>query len=244
RLVDCDRINAGEPRLSVGAVNVATGNFAYFDNASQTIRPEHIMASGALPPGFPAIEIDGEFYWDGGLVSNTPLRHILETLPRHSMLAFQVDVFCARGSLPGSLDAVSEREKDIRYSSRTRMGVETFRHAHNLRRNISLLLAKLPDSLKDEPEVAFLKRAACQTTMDIVELIYRSDTTLGPSKDYEFSRSTMERRWQQGLSDARVTLASAPWLAPAPAEVAVRTFDVILDKLAKEAGEAGREPVG
>jgi len=242
RLVDFDRINARETRFCVSAVNVSTGNFAHFDNARQAIRPEHVMASGALPPGFPAIDIDGEFYWDGGLVSNTPLRHILETLPRRSTLAFQVDLFSARGSVPKNLDAVSEREKDIRYSSRTRMGVETFRYAHNLRRNISTLLAKLPDSLKDEPEVAFLTREACQTTMDIVELIYRPEATLGPSKDYEFSRATMERRWKQGLSDARATLSSAPWLEPAPPEVAVRTFDISLEKAAEEASKAGLSP--
>ncbi len=246
RLVDFDRINAREMRFSVGAVNVRTGNFAYFDNARQTIRPEHVMASGALPPGFPAIEIDGEFYWDGGLVSNTPLQYILETLPRHSTLAFQVDVFAARGELPSRLDEVSEREKDIRYSSRTRMGVRTFRYAHELRRNISKLLEKLPASLKDEPEVEFLRRAACQTTMDIVELIYRPAACQGPSKDYEFLRATMARRWDQGLSDARAALASAPWLEPAPPEVAVRTFDIpSIDKAtakAKMAGEPGLAP--
>jgi NTE family protein len=239
RLVDFDRINAGNTRLSVGAVNVRTGNFIYFDSACQVIRAEHVMASGALPPGFPAIEIDGESYWDGGLVSNTPLRYILETLPRYSTLAFQVDLFCARGSIPGNLSAVSEREKDIRYSSRTRMGVEMFRYAHNLRRNIGMLLAKLPDSLKDEPEVVFLQRAACQTTMDIVELIYRPETPLGPSKDYEFSRSTMRSRWQQGLDDARVTLASAPWLEQASPEVAVRTFDVASGKTVTSVDEVG-----
>jgi NTE family protein len=242
RLVDFDRINARETRLCVGAVNVRTGNFAHFDNVRQAIRPEHVMASGALPPGFPAIEIDGELYWDGGLVSNTPLRRILETLPRRSTLAFQVDLFSARGAVPKSLDAVSEREKDIRYSSRTRMGVETFRYAHDLRRNIATLLAKLPDSLKNEPEVEFLKRVACQTTMDIVELIYRPEAALGPSKDYEFSRATMERRWQQGLSDARAALASAPWLEPAPPGVAVRTFDLRADKTAKEPREGGSKP--
>jgi NTE family protein len=201
------------------------------------------MASGALPPGFPAIEIDGEFYWDGGLVSNTPLRHILETLPRHNTLAFQVDVFSARGSIPENLDAVSEREKDIRYSSRTRMGVETFRYAHNLRRNISRLLAKLPDSLKNEPEVAFLQRAACQTTMDIVELIYRPTAIQGPSKDYEFSRATMESRWKQGLEDARATIASAPWLERAPADVAVRTFEV-RPRVAADGASPMKEPTG
>jgi NTE family protein len=243
RLVDFDRINARETRFSVGAVNVRTGNFAYFDNARQTIRPEHVMASGALPPGFPAIEIDGEFYWDGGLVSNTPLRYILETLPRHSTLAFQVDVFAAQGEVPSCLDAVSEREKDIRYSSRTRMGVETFRYAHNLRRNIAKLLAKLPDTLKNEPEVEFLNRAACQTTMDIVELIYCPTATQGPSKDYEFLHATMLRRWNQGLSDARASIASAPWLEPAPPEVAVRTFDVVSKERAKATGATRLKPL-
>src|SRR5215831_17374874 len=238
RLVDFDRINARETRFSIGAVNVRTGNFAYFDNAHQTIRPEHVMASGALPPGFPAIEIDGEFYWDGGLVSNTPLRYILERVPRRSTLTFQVDMFAAQGELPSSLDAVSEREKDIRYSSRTRMGVETFRYAHTLRRNIATLLAKLPDTLRNEPEVEFLNRAACQTTMDVVELIYRPTTTQGPSKDYEFLHAAMLRRWSQGLSDANAVLASAPWLEPTPPKVAVRTFDLVSKEIAKT-GEIG-----
>jgi NTE family protein len=123
------------------------------------------------------------------------------------------------------------------------MGVETFRYTHNLRRNISTLLAKLPDALKNEPEVAFLKRAACQTTMDIVELIYRPEASQGPSKDYEFSRATMERRWRQGLNDARATLASAPWLAPAPADVAVRTFDIVSDKAIKAPSRANQKPL-
>jgi NTE family protein len=229
RLVDFDRINAREMRLCVGAVNLRTGNHIYFDSRQQTIRPEHVMASGALPPGFPAIEIDGEYYWEGGLVSNTPLRHILEVMPRYSTLAFQVDLFSSHGGVPQDLNAVFERESDIRFSSRTRMAVEIFRYAHTLRRNIGTLLAKLPDTLKNEDEVAFLERAVCQTTMDIVQLIYRPDATQGASKNFEFSRATMERRWKQGLHDARLALASAPWLVPAPPDVAVRTFDVFAD---------------
>jgi NTE family protein len=122
------------------------------------------------------------------------------------------------------------------------MGVETFRYAHNLRRNISTLLAKLPDALKNEPEVAFLQNAACQTTMDIVELIYRPEDAQGPSKDYEFSRATMELRWKQGLNSARLTLASAPWLVPAPPDVAVRTFDVASDKAVAASDAAGLKP--
>ena len=119
RLVDFDRINSGEMRFSVGAVNVATGNFVYFDNSTHSIRPEHVMASGALPPGFPAVEIEGEHYWDGGLVSNTPLQWVLECVDRQDTLAFQVDVWNARGSVPRTLGEVATRHKEIQYSSRT-----------------------------------------------------------------------------------------------------------------------------
>jgi NTE family protein len=227
RLVDFDRINAREIRFSVGAVNVRTGNFAYFDNREIAIRPEHVMASGALPPGFPAVEIDGEHYWDGGLVSNTPLQYLLEYMPRYSTLAFQVDVFCAQGQALDSLETVMERQKDVQYSSRTRAATDNFRYAHNLRRTISQLLKKLPESLLVEPEVEHLRRAACMTTMDIVELVYRPETPQGLVKDYEFSRKTMEARWAQGLSDARATLEASPWFEPMPSEIAVRTFDVL-----------------
>ncbi|HEV2677609.1 MAG TPA: patatin-like phospholipase family protein [Aliidongia sp.] len=228
RLVDFDRINAGEVRFSVGAVNVRTGNFAYFDNADITIRPEHVMASGALPPGFPPVEIDGEFYWDGGLVSNTPLQYVIDTLPRRSRLTFQVDLFNARGPLPTDLDTVGEREKDIRYSSRTRAGTETARTMHDVRHIINDLLEQLPE-VRQTPEGQILYEFACVTTMDIVELIYRPTHDQGSAKDYEFGHATMLARWAQGLSDAQATLSASPWLAPMPPEVGVRTFDVLGD---------------
>ena len=227
RLVDFDRINARATRFSVGAVNVRTGNFRYFDNAHSRIGAEHVMASGALPPGFPAVEIDGELYWDGGLVSNTPLQYVLEASPRHSTLAFQVDLFPAHGAAPGNLEQVEERRKEIQYSSRTRNGVDTFRNIHTLRRHISKLLKKLPEELLHEPEVEHLRAAACQTTMDVVEVIYRPSAVQGSSKDYEFSRATMTARWHQGLADARAAMAAEPWLIPASEEVGVRTFDVL-----------------
>jgi NTE family protein len=226
RLVDFDRINAREIRFSVGAVNVRTGNFAYFDNEKIVIRPEHVMASGALPPGFPPVEIDGEFYWDGGLVSNTPLQYVLESIPRRSRLTFQVDLFSARGPLPTNLDTVGERDKDIRYSSRTRAGTDMFSTLHNVRHVINDLLEKLPDELRNSPEGKFLYEFGCVTTMDIVELIYRPVQDQGSAKDYEFGRTIMQARWAQGLADARTTLAASPWLAPMPPEVGVRTFDV------------------
>jgi NTE family protein len=229
RLVDFDRINGGDLRLSVGAVNVRTGDFAYFDNTRTTIRAEHVMASAALPPGFPPVEIDGECYWDGGLVSNTPLQYVLESIPRRSRLTFQVDLFNARGTRPANLDEVGEREKDIRYASKTRYITELFRMIHDVRHNYNNLWDRLPDELRNTPEARFLYEFGCVTTMDIVELIYRPSDPQGVAKDYEFSRTTMRTRWEQGVSDARTALCAAPWLAPMPPEVGARTFDVLGD---------------
>ena len=235
RLVDFDRINAREIRFSIGAVNVRTGNFAYFDNAPMTIRPEHLMASGALPPGFPAVEIDGEHYWDGGLVSNTPLQYVIERIPRLGRLIFQVDLFHALGRQPTDLEEVSEREKDIRYSSRTRAVTDMFRAMHDVRHNINSLWDRLPGNLRKTPEGKFLYDFGCVTTMDIVELIYRPTNAQGHAKDYDFSRTTMRMRWAQGLSDAQRTLSASPWLAPMPPEVGARTFDVLKDVLPNRA---------
>jgi NTE family protein len=235
RLVDFDRINAKVMRFSVGAVNVRTGSFAYFDNDSITIRPEHVMASGALPPGFPPVEIDGEQYWDGGLVSNTPLQYVLDYLPRRSRLSFQVDLFHAHGRLPANLEEVNEREKDIRYSGRTRTGTEALRLKHDVRHNINALHEMLPQELKDTPEAKWLYNFGCVTTMDIVQLIYRPREPQGALKDYEFGRATMNARWAQGYSDARTTLLASPWLAPMPKEVGVRVFDVMHEILVKNA---------
>ncbi len=230
RLVDFDRINhAKEMRISVGAVNARTGRFAYFDSAEITIRPEHVMASGSLPPGFPPVEIDGEYYWDGGLVSNTPLQYVLDYSPRRSRLTFQVDVFQARGQLPTNLEEVSEREKDIRFSSRTRITTENFRRKHEVRHAINELMEILPPNIRNSEQANRLYEFGCVTEMDIVQLIYRPHEPQGGCKDYEFSRVTMNSRWEQGLSDARTTLLAAPWLAPIPKDVGVRVFDVMHD---------------
>jgi NTE family protein len=232
RLVDFDRINDRRGmRLSVGAVNVATGFFAYFDSAHVRIRPEHVMASGALPPGFPPIEIDGEGYWDGGLFSNTPLQYMVDYSPRRSRLIFQVDVFQAHGRLPTNLDEVNEREKDIRYSSRTRVVTDTLMERHNVRHVINELHKLLPPEIADTPQAKRLYEHGCVTEMDITQLIYRPNEPQGAAKDFEFSRATMEARWQEGFSNACTTLQKSPWLAPMPKEVGVRVFDVIHDIL-------------
>jgi NTE family protein len=231
-LVDFDRIGRpGEVRLSVGAVQVRTGRFAYFDSDHIRIRPEHIMASGALPPGFPPVEIDGEAYWDGGLVSNTPLAYVLDHLPRRSLLIFQVDLFQAYGIIPTTLAEVTEREKDIRYASRTRVTTEEYAEKHQMRHAINALIDLLPPDLRAAPQVQALEHLGCVTEMDIVQLIYRPFAPQGAAKDYEFSRETMQMRWQQGMADAAETLQAAPWRAPRPREAGVRMFDVIHDRL-------------
>ena len=243
RLVDFDRINhSKEMRFSVGAVNVRTGNFAYFDSEEIVIRSEHVMASAALPPGFPPVEIDGEHYWDGGLVSNTPLQYVLDYYPRRSRLCFQVDLFQGYGQLPKTLEEVSEREKDIRYSSRTRVNTDVFRQKHEVRHAINELHKILPEDIASTEQAKRLYAFGCVTEMDIVQLIYRPFEPQGASKDYEFSRGTMSARWEQGISDASTTLLAAPWLAAKPTEVGVREFDVVHDILVenvKAAAEAG-----
>ena len=230
RLVDFNRINRTDDiRLSVGAVNVRTGRFSYFDSAKMTIRPEHVMASSALPPGFPPVEIDGEHYWDGGLFSNTPLEYVLDYSPRRSRLTFQVDLFHAQGQLPTNLDDVSERDKDIRYSSRTNVCSNALRDRHNVRHAINELYKLLPPELASTEQAKLLYEYGCVTEMDIVRLIYRPVQPQGASKTYDFSRSSMEKRWQQGTFDARTVLHTSPWLAPAPKELGVRVFDVLRD---------------
>jgi NTE family protein len=226
RLIDFDRLNAGETRLSVGAVNVRTGNFVYFDTDTHTIGPEHIMASGALPPGFPAVEIEGEHYWDGGLVSNTPLQWVVETEPRRDTLAFQVDLWSARGELPRDMFEVMTREKEIRYSSRTRAGTDQFKHVQKLRRAAAGLLEKLPEEFRNSPDAKMLSTAADRKSYNIIHLIYRAKDYEGHSKDYEFSRLSMEEHWRAGYHDARRTLRHPEVLRQPDNHEGVFTFDL------------------
>jgi NTE family protein len=229
RLVDFDRINAGEMRFSIGAVNVGTGNFVYFDNATHTITPEHVMASCALPPGFPAIEIEGEYYWDGGLISNTPLQWVLESEPRQDTLAFQVDLWNARGAFPRNMAEVTTRQKEIQYSSRTRANSDRFRYGQKIRNALSNLLRKLPDELKDSPELAVLSPVADHKVYNLVQLIYRSKQYEGDSKDYEFSRQSMEDHWRAGYHDTVRTLRHPEVLERPETIEGVFTFDLARD---------------
>ena len=200
-LVDFDRINANEMRFSVGAVNVRTGNFVYFDSSERRIGPEHVMASGALPPAFPAIEIEGEFYWDGGLVSNTPLHWITECGAPPRTLAFQVDLWSARGDFPSNMAQVTTRQKEIQYSSRTRANSDRVKHVTEIKNALANLLDKLPPALRDTPEAKLLAPLAQRKHFNLVQLIYRSRRYEGDSKDYEFSPRSMQEHWDAGFND-------------------------------------------
>jgi len=203
-LVDFDRVNSdhANPRLSLGAVNVRSGNLIYFDSSKLVIKPEHVMASGALPPGFPAIEIEGEHYWDGGLVSNTPLQWVAMTQQPPDSLVFQVDLWWARGEFPRNLAEVATRQKEIQYSSRTRAFTDYFKHVIKLRNIVAELLEELPEKIKQSEKVKFLRSNVERHAANIVQLIYRPKGYEGDSKDYEFSRRSMEEHWRAGYYDA------------------------------------------
>jgi NTE family protein len=226
RLVDFERINAGETRFSIGAVNVTTGNFLYFDNTTHTIGAEHVMASGALPPGFPPVEIEGEFYWDGGLVSNTPLQWVLESEPRRDTLAFQVDLWSARGTLPRTMLEVMTRQKEIQYSSRTRNNSDRFKNTQKIRNALASLLQRLPDELRDSPELKLLKPHTQPKVYNLVQLIYRAKHYEGDSKDYEFSRLSMEDHWRAGYHDTVRTLRHSEVLERPSNLEGVMSFDL------------------
>src|SRR5882672_6841052 len=241
RLVDFDRINDCKTRLSVGAVGVMTGNFRYFDNfefkkLGKKIGPEHIMASGALPPGFPSVEIEGEHFWDGGIASNTPLDYVLDESVKSDLLIFQVDLFSARGPLPISLLEATEREKDIRFSSRTRMNTDKNKQIHNARKAVRDLIGNLPEHLQHDPSVEFLREAAKENTVTVVHLIYRSKNYESSSKDYDFSHICMVEHWGAGVRDVHLSMRHKESLERPQSDETMVTYDLAGDS-AKTLGD-------
>ena len=226
KLVDFRRINAGEIRFSVGATHVATGNSVYFDNQRQVIGIEHVLASCALPPGLPPVEIGGELYWDGGIVSNTPLQYVLDDKPRKNTLVMQVDLFSARGAVPRDLAGVMKRHKEIMYSSRTRYNTDSVLDAQHMRQDVERLVAKLPPALQDDADVRRLRKYCSAATVDVVHLIYQGTADEAASTDYEFSRASIEERWGAGLADVRRIHEHRDWLTDSSPELGVRVYDV------------------
>jgi NTE family protein len=226
-LIDFDLINRKAVRLSVGAVDIHTGNSVYFDTQRQQIEAEHIMASAALPPGLPPVVIDGSHYWDGGIVSNSPLWHVLDDSLRLSALIMQVDLFSARGELPMNLDEVLERSKDIQYSSKTRFNTSRVEELEDMRAALGRLLRKLPARLRDDPDYRMLA-PLCEPKRDItiVHLINRRLAHASSAKDYEFSRATVRQLWEGGLEDLRRSCANPSWHRATESVDGVQVFDL------------------
>ncbi len=228
-LVDFNLINERAVRFAVGAVNVETGNFIYFDNNNETIGPEHVMASGALPPTLPMIKIGTDFYWDGGIVSNTPLQHLLDQEDGVNTLVFQVDLFSARGQLPRDMEDVLGRHKDIMYSSRTRYNTDMYSHLMQWKRRTYQALAKIPEERLTEDERILRDRLANLPEFNILHLIYQQKAYEGHAKDYDFSGTSMREHWQSGYEDTKNTLKHHKWLEMPEAGVVVHDVHRLRD---------------
>jgi NTE family protein len=212
KLVDWDLLNDGPVRISVGAVEIESGNFRYFDNRTERLDVRHIMASGALPPGLPPIEIDGKLWWDGGLVSNTPLSHVLATQTA-DLLVFQVDLFSASSPAPKTIMDVMAREKEIRYSSRTRQISDQLIKLRKEREMIRKVLQKLPEELMRDADVQALEAMAREYSVNIVQLIYRANAWERGARDYEFSARSMLEHWTAGRLAVAETMTRTELLA-------------------------------
>ncbi|MGF6308716.1 NTE family protein [Bradyrhizobium sp. i1.8.4] len=211
-LVDFDRINSKTMRFAVGAVNVLSGNFIYFDNAHDEIIPEHIMASGALPPALPMVKVGTDHFWDGGIVSNTPLQHLLDQEDNINSLVFQVDLFSARGALPRDIQDVMARHKDIMYSSRTRYNTDVYRKTYNLRTALHNALGKIPDDQLSDEERQLKKANARLPGITLLQLIYQQKAYEGDAKDHEFSGTSMREHWASGHEDTKRSLKRREWI--------------------------------
>ncbi|RZN24574.1 patatin-like phospholipase family protein [Bradyrhizobium sp. Leo121] len=220
-LVDFERINSKRMRLAVGAVNVLSGNFIYFDNAHDEIIPEHIMASGALPPALPMVKVGTDHFWDGGIVSNTPLQHLLDQVDSLNSLVFQVDLFSARGVLPRDIHDVMARHKDIMYSSRTRYNTDMYRKTHNLRARLYKALSKIPNEQLSEEERQLRDSNSALPSIAILQLIYQQKAYEGHAKDHEFSGTSMREHWMSGHEDTKRTLMRRDWIKMPDAGIVV-----------------------
>ena len=210
-LVDFDRINQGGMRFAAGAVNVGTGNFAYFDNAQTRIEAAHVLASGALPPAMPMVRIGDAHYWDGGMVSNTPLQHLLDHV-RDDVVVFQVDLFSARGAIPRDMFEVQARSKDIQFSSRTRLTTDRYMQLHRSRVRMRQLLAKIPEAALSDEERALKADLDVLPKINILHLIYQEAAHERQTRGFEFSAASMDEHWQAGVRDTVETLSHRDWL--------------------------------
>jgi NTE family protein len=213
-LVDFDYLNAsGGTRLTVNALAVTSGTLRRFDNRDMTVRADHIRASGALPPGFPAVRIDGDLYWDGGLYSNTPLETVLEDAGATDTLCFMVDLWNAEGEEPTTLEQVQTRQKDVTFASRSRRHLDDYVKTQRMRQKLRELYLALPPDAQTEQTARELAALGCDTTLHVVRLPYGGRDWHMAAKDINFSRGSIDWRWDQGYADGMRAVGAAAWLS-------------------------------
>ncbi len=210
-LIDAERLATGAPRLTVGAANVRTGAMHYFDSRDMPVGIPHVMASGALPPAFPAVRIDGELWWDGGILSNTPVEVVFDDNPRRDSLVFSVHIWNPSGPEPDTIAQVLHRQKDLQYASRAASHIKRQQQMHRLRHVINELTSRLPPEVKEDPAVRELAGYGCRTVMHVVRLLAPGLDQDDHTKDIDFSRAGIRARWAAGLADTRATLQARPW---------------------------------
>lgn len=213
-LVDFDRINSGATRLTVGAANVRTSEMHYFDSRDMPLDLRHILASGALPPAFPAVRIDGELYWDGGIISNTPVEAVFDDNPRSNAIVFAVHLWNPHGAEPQSIWEVTNRQKDIQYSSRAHSHIKRQRQLHKLRHVVKQLAELVPPGAATEEELSILRGYGCSTQMHVVRLLAPQLNNEDHTKDVDFSPGGIRERWEAGYAHTSEMLRKAPWRAP------------------------------
>ncbi len=210
-LIDFEYLNQAHVRLSLGAVDIATGKLKFFDNTETELTVEHIMASCALPPGFPAVEIAGDFYWDGGLYSNTPLIKVINDLPHKNRLCFLIDLFDSTGLVPSNMDEVLERAKDINYAGHLDLMLDFYEAHLLLQRKIAECVAHLPTKMQDDPYFENIARLGDAHNVHITKIVYKAHKEDLHSKDYEFSNFNARRRMQEGYTHTKHLLADPEW---------------------------------
>jgi NTE family protein len=225
-LVDFDYLNSNGPRYACGSVNVCSGNFAYFDSAGTIIEPMHVMASAALPPALPMVPVGTDWFWDGGVVSNTPLQHVFDNLGSTSTVIFQVDLFSASGRLPRDMGDVLARQKEIQYSSRTRLVTDLYARDHEQKLLIKRLLDKVPEAALTDAEIALKSDLARQPAVTLLQLIYRQAPYETQAMDYDFGAASMREHWNSGYRDAQATLQHKDWIAMPLEDGGIAVHDV------------------
>jgi NTE family protein len=224
-VIDFTRLNSKEPRLTVGAVNVRSGKMHYFDSRDMPLTLKHVLASGALPPAFPAVRIDGDPYWDGGIYSNTPIETVFDDYPRRDSVVFTVQMWHAAGPEPESVWQVLNRQKDIQYASRADSHIMRQEHIHQLRHIVRELVRRMPEEQRETPEVKEMAGYGCGTLMHIVRLNAPRLDHEDHLRDIDFTSSGIRARWQAGYADTMRTVDRRPWQKPIDPMMGVAVHD-------------------